>query len=179
MNTHRRIVSAFMAPSVAICTWGCRMRPICIHYAVPHSFCAEAVAALQSRNQNGAPVSNRLCASRESRLRSSQWQRSLADVRVTKADWKSALRTGHSALALGRSSRRARILTNSSAGEREGVGVVGALPRAAAAAALPWANVLWSLRGARVANQPAAGKAGITRWLRMEHRRLGGESNLS
>jgi hypothetical protein len=44
MNTHRRIVSALMAVSVAIAVWGCRTRPICILNGVPHSFSAAEVA---------------------------------------------------------------------------------------------------------------------------------------
>jgi hypothetical protein len=44
MNTHRRIVSAFMALAVAISVWSCRTAPICILYGVPHSFSAAEVA---------------------------------------------------------------------------------------------------------------------------------------
>ena len=53
----------------------------------------EIGAPLQMPPRSGAPVSNRLCACDESRPLSLQWHRSsLADPRVTKADWKLALR---------------------------------------------------------------------------------------
>ena len=49
--------------------------------------------------------------------------------------------------------------------EKEGVGVGGVLPRAAAAAALPWAIIGLPLRGAGKTNRPTAGNAGVARRL--------------
>jgi hypothetical protein len=62
----------------------------------------------------------------------------------------------------------ARLGRATSEGKKE-VGWGASLPRAAASAALPWATFFLPLRGARKANHPAAGKAGIVPGLAIEH----------
>jgi hypothetical protein len=46
MNTRRHIITVLMVVSIIAAACGCRTRPICILYGVPHTFSATEVAGL-------------------------------------------------------------------------------------------------------------------------------------